>query len=259
MKRMRQFFAYSMIAASFAIMKPASAKTITFCSAMTLPPVTFLSPSQTPEGFDVDFGNELAHRLGAKADWKNIAFAGIIPALVAGQCDAIISALYIQPARLKVIDEVPYMYVSQSVLLKTGAAKLAGMDELSGKKVAAVTGSTTVVLLDASNKALVKAGKKPIEIVSFPENSAALQQLQLGNVVAFGVQYETASYYSALQPTQFELGITPFYKVPVGIGIAKNNAAFETAVKTQVAAMAADGTTLGMLKKWHLEGDALTP
>jgi polar amino acid transport system substrate-binding protein len=259
MKLNRLFFAYMALAASVTVAQPAAAKTLTFCSAMTLPPVTFLSPSQTPEGLDVDYGNELAHRLGDDGKWENIAFAGIIPALVAGQCDAIISALYIQPARLKVIDEVPYMYVSQSVLLKSGEPKLAGMDELSGKKVAAVTGSTTVILLDATNKALVKAGKKPIDIVSFPENSAALQQLQLGNVAAFGVQYETASYYSSLQPTQFELGAEPFYKVPVGIGIAKNRTAFEDAVTTQVKAMAADGTTLAMLKKWHLESDALTP
>jgi polar amino acid transport system substrate-binding protein len=236
-----------------------TSKTITYCSAMTLPPVTFVNAQQQPQGFDVEFGDMLAGRLGLKTKWINVAFSGIVPALLAGQCDAIVSALYIQPARLKIVDEIPYMYVSQSVLLKAGTPKLESIDDLSGRKVAAVTGSTTTVLLDATNKELVKAGKTPMTIVMFPENSEALQQLQLGYVDAFGVQYETATYYSNLQPGQFELGIAPYYKIPVGIGLMKNQPELESAIKSEVAAMIKDGSYAAELKKWGLSGDALTP
>ena len=121
----------------------AASKTITFCAAMTLPPVIFINSDLKPAGVDVDFGNMLAHHLGLTAKWDNVEFSSIIPDLVSGHCDAIVSALYIQTERLKVINEIPYMYVSQSVLLKAGAPKLDDLSALSGRKVAAVTGSAT--------------------------------------------------------------------------------------------------------------------
>jgi hypothetical protein len=36
-----------------------TSKTITSCSAMTLPPVTFVNAQQQPQGFDVEFGDIL--------------------------------------------------------------------------------------------------------------------------------------------------------------------------------------------------------
>jgi polar amino acid transport system substrate-binding protein len=235
----------------------AAGKTMTYCAAMTLPPVIFINGKLQPDGVDVDFGNMLAHRLGLTAKWNNVAFSGIIPALVSGHCDAIISALYIQAARLKVVDEVPYMYVAQSVLLKAGAPKLDSLEQLSGRKVAAVTGSATNMLLDEANQQLIKAGKTPIDVIDFPDNSAALQQLQFGQVEAFTVQYETAVYYSQLQPSQFELGIAPFYKVPIGIGLRKNDPVLEAAVKSALDGMRKDGSFAAMLQKWGLSSDAL--
>ncbi len=235
----------------------AASKTITYCAAMTLPPVIFINDKLKPDGVDVDFGNMLAHRLGLRANWNNVAFSGIIPALVSGHCDAIISALYIQAARLKVIDEIPYMYVAQSVLLKAGTPKLDDLQQLSGEKVAAVTGSATNLLLDEANQQLIKAGKKPIDVIDFPDNSAALQQLQFGQVEAFTVQYETAVYYSQLQPSQFEVGITAFYKVPIGIGLRKNDPVLEASVKSALDSLQKDGSLAALLKKWGLSSDAL--
>ncbi len=235
----------------------AASKTITFCAAMTLPPVIFINSDLKPAGVDVDFGNMLAHHLGLTAKWDNVEFSSIIPDLVSGHCDAIVSALYIQTERLKVINEIPYMYVSQSVLLKAGAPKLDDLSALSGRKVAAVTGSATNMLLAQANQALTKAGKPPIDAIDFPDNSAALQQLQFGQVKAFTVQYETAVYYSKLQPSQFELGMAPFYKVPIGVGLRKNDPVLQTAVASALNDMMKDGSMAGLLKKWDLTSDKL--
>jgi polar amino acid transport system substrate-binding protein len=235
----------------------AASKTITYCAAMTLPPVIFINSALKPDGVDVAFGNMLAQRLGLTAKWSNVTFSGIIPALVSGHCDAIISALYIQAARLKVIDELPYMDVAQSVLLKAGAPKLDSLAQLSGRKVAAVTGSATNMQLAEANQALAKAGKPAINVVDFPDNSAALQQLQFGQVSAFTVQYETAVYYSQLEPSQFELGIAPFYKIPIGIGLRKNDPVLEAAVKSALDGMKQDGSLTALLQKWGLNSDVL--
>src|ERR1700731_4354812 len=115
-----------------------TSKTITYCAAISQPPFELFNAQQKPEGVDIELGDLLADKLGVKARWVNIPFAGLIPALIAGHCDAVISGLYIKPERLKVIDQIPYRYAMEGVLLKSGAAKLDGLEALSGEKVATV-------------------------------------------------------------------------------------------------------------------------
>ena len=164
-----------------------------------------LQRAAATEGVDIELGDLMADKLGVKARWVNIPFAGLIPALMAGHCDAVISGLYIKPERLKVIDQIAYRYAMEGVLLKSGAAKLDGLEALSGDKVATVTGTTANVLLQQANASLAKAGKKPINIVAFPDNTPALQQVQFGQVKGYALAYETAVYYNQINPGQFEL------------------------------------------------------
>ena len=76
----------------------AAAGKINFCSDMTSPPIEFLTPATKPEGSDIDIGNAIAQRLGVQAVWHNIPFKGLIPALLAQQCDVVISQLFDKPA-----------------------------------------------------------------------------------------------------------------------------------------------------------------
>ena len=234
-----------------------SSKTITYCAAISQPPFELFNAQQQPEGVDIELGDLMADKLGVKARWVNIPFAGLIPALISGHCDAVISGLYIKPERLKVIDQIAYRYAMEGVLLKSGAAKLHGLEALSGDKVATVTGTTANVLLQQANASLAKAGKKPINIVAFPDNTPALQQVQFGQVKGYALAYETAVYYNQINPGQFELGVPPFYKMPIGIGVRKGDPAFETALNTALASIEKDGSYAAVFKKWGISFDAL--
>ena len=234
-----------------------ASKTITYCSAINLPPMEFFNEKQQPVGVDIELGDAIAGRLGLKSKWLNMPFAGLIPALLADHCDAIISQLFVKAPRLEVIDEIPYMNSQEGVIFKAGAPKIQSLSDLSGKKVATVTGTTATNLLEDTNKELAKAGKPSITIVAFPENAPALQQVQFGQVAAYGVAYETALYFAHLQPQQFEIGSPPYYKILTGIGVSKNQKPLEAALKTQLDAMMKDGTYAAIFKKWNLEEDAL--
>jgi polar amino acid transport system substrate-binding protein len=233
-------------------------KTLTFCSAMNLPPMEFFSSSQQPKGVDIELGDELAKRLNVTAKWVNMPFAGLVPALLAGHCDVIMSQLFIKPARLKVINEIPYMYSQEGFILKAGAPKLSGPQALSGEKAATVTGTTATDQLNLANTALKAAGKKPVTIVMFPDNAPALQQVQFGQVAAYGVAYETALYYANLDPSQFELGGAPYFKILTGIGVAKNEPGLHAQLTDELHAMMKDGTYARIYKKWHLESDTIS-
>lgn len=234
-----------------------STKTLTYCSSMTQPPMEFVDAQQKIQGADIEMGDELAKRLGLQAKWVNIPFAGLIPALQAGQCDAIISQLFIKPTRLEVIDELPYMYSQEIILFKKGSPTVDTLEALSGQKVATVTGTTATILLREANEKLKKAGKKPIDIVEFPTGTAALQQLQYGQVAAYGVAYEIGLYYDQTDPDAFQIGGKPYFKILTGIGIRKDEPGLSQALEAKLADMMKDGSYAAIFKKWNLTTDML--
>ncbi len=235
----------------------AHSRTIRYCSAISLPPMEFMNAKTEPTGVDIELGDALAKKLGVKPVWINMPFAGLIPALLADHCDAIISQLFIKDSRLKVIDEIPYMNSHEAVLMKAGTPKVGTLAGLSGRKAATVTGTTATILLQKANKALEAAHKKPIDIVMFPENTQALQQLQFGQVAAYGVAYETARYYTHIAPGQFELGGPPYFKIATGIGLRKDETVLNTGLRDALASMVKDGSYAKIFSKWDLKIDML--
>ena len=244
-------------AAETSIPRLTAAGKVTFCSALTQPPFESLTASSTPEGIDVDFGTDLSKRLGLGVAWNNIPFSGLIPALQAGQCDAILSDLFVKEERMRVLDFVPYIYSQEVLLLKSSTGGINSLSDLSGKKAATVTGTTATQLLEAASKELTDSGKPAINIVMFPENTQALQQLQFGQVDAFGVAYEIAEYYRAQTAGTFKLGGPAYFKILTGIGVRKDSTALRDALQHALDAMRADGSYDTLLAKYHLQDDSL--
>jgi polar amino acid transport system substrate-binding protein len=236
----------------------AAAGTINYCSDMTGPPLEFLDANTKPVGSDIDIGNEIAKRFGVKAEWKNIPFKGLVPALLAQQCDAVISQLFDKPERRQVIDLVDYMNSSEALLVRAGnPKKIHTLDDLAGHKVAVENGTTIQELIEAQNKKFQAAGKKPAEVVVYPKDTDALQALQIGQADVYGTTLETGAYYMGKSPNTFAVAGPPFHQILTAIGLRKNDDGMTEAVQKAVDGMRKDGTLLAILKKWGLEGDAL--
>ena len=250
------FPAQSSAATAMAPKRIASAGTIVYCSDMTGPPLEFLDENTKPVGSDIDIGNEIAKRFGMKSEWKNIPFKGLVPALLAQQCDVVISQLFDKPERREVIDLVDYMNSSEALLVRAGnPLKIHSLDDLSGHKVAVENGTTIQELIEAKSKEFVAAGKKPADVVVYPKDTDALQALQIGQADVYGTTLETGAYYMGKSPKTFEVAGPPFHLILTAIGLRKNDEGMMNAVQMAVDSMKKDGTLLAILKKWGLEGD----
>jgi polar amino acid transport system substrate-binding protein len=231
---------------------------IVFCSDISGPPLEFYDASSKPVGSDIDLGTEIAKRLGVKAEWANTPFSGIVPALQAKNCDAILSQLFDKPKRREVIDFVDYMNSSQSLLVAKGNPhNVKSLEDLSGLKVAVENGTTIQSLIDDQNKKFVAAGKAPAEVVVFPKDSDARQALQINQVAVYGTTLESAAYFMQNAGHIFDIGGDPFAQIVTGIGIRKEDGELKAAVQAALDSMKADGSYLEILKKWGMEGDAL--
>ena len=228
---------------------------ITYCADISSPPLTFYDASQKPTGAEIELGDALAAEFGVRASWVNVSFNGIIPALQAKQCDAIISQLYIKPARQAVVDFVPYMYASNTFMVAGQNQAIQSADDLCGKKVAGETGTTVIQYLTDQSAKCETAGKAKIDIRQFTRDSDALQQLRLGLVDSYATTLETAAYVLKQQPNTFRLAGQPFNRIQVGAATRKDDSALHDALAQALAAIKKNGTYDAILKKWNLTGD----
>jgi polar amino acid transport system substrate-binding protein len=242
-----------------AITAPASVKssgTLVFCSDITYPPEESYKPgTTTPEGSDIDIGNYIAKKMGVKARFDNTGFDGIIAALLAKKCDAIISGMNDTPERRKQVSFVDYLKVGQSFMVKRGNPEhITSIDSLAGKAASVETGTTNKDYLDAQSKRLTSMGKKAIQVTTFPKDTDAANALRTGRVDAYFGDAPVVAYYIEQTPDAFALGGTPVNPIPIGIAIRRSDTDLRAAVTKAIHMIYADGTMNQILKKWKLAG-----
>ena len=86
-------------------------------SPLDNPPFNLRNDEFQPDGFDVALMNELATRLGLKAQFDDYGFDGLLGALQLDQIDAAIAAMAITPARQEVADFTSAYYVGEDIVL----------------------------------------------------------------------------------------------------------------------------------------------
>jgi polar amino acid transport system substrate-binding protein len=234
----------------------ASAGKLVFCSDITYPPEeSYKQGTTTPEGSDIDIGNYIADKMGVKARFDNTGFDGIIAALLAKKCDAVISGMNDTPERRKQVAFVDYLKVGQSFMVKKGNPEnITGIDSLAGKSASVETGTTNKDFLDAQSKRLTSQGKKAIKVVTFPKDTDAANALRTGRVDAYFGDAPVVAYYIEKTPDAFSLGGTPVNPISIGIAINKSNTELQSAVTKAIAMIYADGTMDTILTKWKLAG-----
>jgi polar amino acid transport system substrate-binding protein len=234
----------------------ASAKQLLFCSDISYPPEEFYKGT-TPVGSDIEIGAAIAAQMGVKASFQNTGFDGIIPALLGKKCDAIISGMNDTPARRKQVDFTDYLSVGQSFMVKKGnPEKITSIAANAGKTVSVEVGTTNADYLNAQSKLLVKAGKKPITVKTFPKDTDAANALATGKVDAYFGDAPVVAYYIEKSPSQFGFGGKAVNPIPVGIATRKGDA-LTAAVKKAVANLYANGTMKKILAKWQMSGMAM--
>jgi polar amino acid transport system substrate-binding protein len=246
-----------------------TAGTLTVCSDTSYAPQESLDSNQKPIGSDVDLANEIGKRLGLNVVVKTTNFNAIIPALVGGQCDIIISAQTITADRQKQVDMIPYFAAGQSFVVLAGNPEaIKTVDDLCGKAVAAEDGTVEAMHIsgtgdyqpaDGLSQQCVAKGKAPITLKTFTADTQALLALQAGTVAAHFTDEPVAGYEVAHGQGKFELvKDLSLERGAEGISVGKNHTGLHDAIKAALDQMIADGTYLGILTTWGIQSGAVT-
>jgi polar amino acid transport system substrate-binding protein len=229
-----------------------SAGKILFCTDATYPPEESIPTGSTnPVGSDIDIASGVAAQMGVKAQFKNTGFDGIIAALKAKKCDAIISGMNDTPDREKQVDFVDYLKVGQSIMVKKGNPEhLNSLASLSGKTVSVESGTTNRDFLAAQSKKLVQAGKKAISIKTFPKDTDAAAALKAGRVDAYFGDSPVVVYY-VNKDKSLAVGGSPINPIAIGIAIRKGDP-LKAATQKAISALYANGSMKKIVAKWGM-------
>jgi polar amino acid transport system substrate-binding protein len=179
-------------------MLPSGMTEIRVASDIPYPPWEYYDPpnSSDPAGFDYDLALALGKKIGVAISFNDVPFDGIILSIKGGRNDMIMSAMYDNLEREQEgVSFVDYAYDGTSILTKKGNPEgLSDLDSLAGKTVACESGTTQQAFLERLTEQFQSEGKEPIEILTLPDQPAALLAVTSGRAVADLTDHSTAAY-----------------------------------------------------------------
>lgn len=220
-----------------------------FCTDVPYPPAEYQEGSEYA-GYEVELARAIADKLGVEAVFQKTGFDGIIGALQAKKCDAIISSMNVTEEREKQVAFVEYMTIGQAVAVAPkDEGTVSALSDLAGKVVAVQVGTTLKALIDKENEGL----DTKIEVKLFPDAGAAASALQTGKVDAFFADAPVVADYVGKQPDAFAIGGTQIDELPAGIALRKTDTELQDAVQQAVDDLYADGTVKKIFAQYKVD------
>jgi len=205
----------------------------------------FIDPNTNElAGFDVDICKAIADKLGVGVEFKTVTSKNRIPMLAQGSVDILAATMTHKFERDEKIDfSITYFMDGQKLLVKKGSG-IMSTDDLAGKKVGTVKGST-------SEKNIAEA-QPAANVISFDEYPQAFLALKQGKVEAVTTDSGILAGLKASDdnPGEWEIVGNFFSSEPYGLGVPEGDSDFRDFVNKSLQQMWMDGTYAALFEKW---------
>ncbi|MEV7010081.1 ABC transporter substrate-binding protein [Streptosporangium sp. NPDC051022] len=211
----------------------------------TLPNLPYLLTDEANNitgGITPDVGKAVAAKLGLKYNIQNVAWEALLPGVAGGRYDMADDGISDTVERQKLGYFVDYMESSQVLVTsKDKAATIKSLDDVCGKKVAAIRGTTDVQVVKDASKQCTDGGKPAAQAVEFPTAQDSDLALRSGRVDVEVLVAETAKY-AISQGSPVAIVAEGFAPTYVGMFVAKKDKALADALLVALKELKADGT-----------------
>ena len=177
--------------------------------------------------------------MGLKVTTTNAAFPSLIPAL-GSKYDVSVSAFTITLEREKQVTMASYFKAGFSMAVPKGNPKKISPDDLCGHTVAVQTGTAQETAAQHKSKQCVKAGHKPIDLLSYASQSDATTNVTGGKADVLYADSVITGY--AIKQTS--------KLVALGGITAKNDGGLSKAIQVATQKLIDDGTMKKLLAAW---------
>ncbi len=198
-------------------------------------------------GFDVDMAKRIAKAMGVKLELVSTAWDGIIPALLTGKFDMIMSGMTLTQERNMTINfATPYILIGQTILLKKDlAGEVKSYKDLNNAKytVASKLGTTG----EQATKRMIPKAK----YISYETEQEGVIELVNGKIDAFVYDMPfNAIAFSQKGKGKIVFLDKPFTKEPLAWGIRKADPDFLNWLNNFMNQVKYDGVYDKIYNKW---------
>lgn len=224
---------------------------------LTYAPNEYKDANGNAIGWEVDFLNAVAAKLGLTVKYQAATFDTIIPGITGGKYDIGLSSFFDTAEREKVVDMVNYY--TAGIQWAAAAGKTVDPNNACGLTVAAQNGTTEILDdLPAKNKACTDAGKPEIKVLGYDTQDDATNAVILGRAEALTADAPVTNY--AIKQTDGKLvQAGPEYdKFLYGLPVAKTSGTLKDALQKAIVDIQKDGEYDAILNKWGVESGKIT-
>lgn len=206
------------------------------------PPFNFLNEKKQFDGFDVDVANEIARRLGVRAEFVATQFEALIGGLDADKWDIVIAQMSITDKRKQQVDFTdPYVVTGGVIIVRDDEPGYTTLADLKGKRVGAGSGTTF-------EEVATRAGA---QVTTYKSVNQYVQDLEVKRLDAIINDRITMGYLIKSRNLPIKISSTDLVSRDViGMAVKKNNADFVAAVNTALDGMKRDGAYNALYRKW---------
>ncbi len=209
------------------------------------PPLGFLDKKGVNKGLDIDISKAVSKELFGNqnaVEFVSVTSENRISFLTLGKIDVVAATLTITEERKKEVDfSIPYFVTGQMILVSEDS-KITRYQDLAGKKVATIRGSTG----DIGIGELVPDAER----IRFERNFEALRALKERRVEAFVQDF--VLLYTLLQknPHLKMAGVQPFRPGRYGLAVRKGDQEWLDFINATLTKMKETGNYEKLLDKW---------
>lgn len=208
----------------------------------TYAPFTFHDASGKLTGFDVDIANEIAKRLGVKAEFVETKWDGMFAGLDAKRFDAVVNEVTIREDRLKKYDfSIPYIVSKAVLIVNKSNTSIKSFADLKGKKA----GQTLTSNLGTLAKGY---GADIVQVDGFNQSIDLLASNRIDATINDSLSYLDLKKQKPDAP--IKVVDQQKTKDKAAVLFNKGNQELVTAVNLELSSMIKDGTYLKISKKW---------
>jgi ABC-type amino acid transport substrate-binding protein len=235
--------------------KIAESKTISIAYRADAAPFSFADDKNQVDGFSIDLCKRVANSIerqynikGLQIKWVPVTVQSRFEAVAKGRADMECSSSTITLARMKQVDFSSVIFVETTGLLVKSASGVRSFDNLGGKKIAVIAGTTNEVAVNAQLKRRLLSAT----VVPFKTRDEALAALEQDKADAFASDklLIVGAVTKAKDPRSLTLLTEELSFEPYGIVLPRGDASFRLAVNTGLAQLYASGQVVEIFRRW---------
>jgi polar amino acid transport system substrate-binding protein len=232
-------------------------------SAGSAAPLTFYATdNKTVIGVEPDLAHLVADVLGLKPHLETVSWENVFVGLDSAKYDAGLSNITVTEERKEKYDFATYREDNLGFEAKKGSGlKVAGPADVAGRTVAVSSGTNQEKLLIEWSRQNEKAGREPVDIKYYQNDSDTYLALQSGRIDLYLGPNPTAAYHAATTGRTEVVGTYSGAGATLQGLIAattKKNSGLVEPIADAINHLIDNGTYAKVLKRWGLSDEAVT-